>query len=683
MSSQKATANERSLHTAEMLVEEGRADVLHNVLTANDSLNSFRILVDSVLDYAVFLLDIRGLVATWNPGAERIKGYKAAEIIGRHFSIFYTPEAVAEDLPARALYIAARDGRYQEEGWRLRKDGTRLWASVVISALRMPDGTLIGFGKVTRDLTDRRIGEEALRQSNHIKTEYAASLAIANQRLVNILEASIFSAIIATDLRGNITTFNRGAEHMLGYTAAEVIGKPALTLFHVPEELERRGAALTELLQRPVQGLDVFASASHQDGYEQMEWTYIHKNGHSITVKLAFSEVQVNTENEPIGYYLGVAQDITQQHRTAAELSATYAQLRSVLDCTSDRIVTIGRDWTLLYGNRRAIDSLPDFCIGRSYWECFAAVIGTPLEATLRTAMETGVETSYEIFYEPYQQWFRGRIFPTDAGLSIFYSDCTKEKQTQEQLRVEQVLREKRIEALSHMAGGLAHEISNPLAIIDARAKTLKASVTGGAVSADTVLHACDSILKTADRANRILRGLRGFGRGASHDPKEWASIYDIVRECSELQQDRFASHQIALEVELEPGIPLVLCRETQIGQILTNLLNNAFDAIEQSQVPERWVRLTAARKNADIIVTVQDSGPGIEDKFRDHLMDAFFTTKTSGLGMGVGLSLSRAIAQNHGGSLTLCSSACPTTCFELVLPIVSDEPSLKETYVG
>ncbi|HEY5089935.1 MAG TPA: PAS domain S-box protein, partial [Polyangia bacterium] len=125
-----------------------------------ESEERFRLLVESVSDYAIFVLDPDGHVATWNIGAERIKGYRAAEIIGKHFSIFYPPEDVAAGKTDLELEIATREGRFEEEGWRVRKDGSRMWANVTITALRSPDGKLIGFAKVTRDLTERRRTEE-------------------------------------------------------------------------------------------------------------------------------------------------------------------------------------------------------------------------------------------------------------------------------------------------------------------------------------------------------------------------------------------------------------------------------------------------------------------------------------------------------------------------------------------
>ena len=122
----------------------------------------FRLLVEGASDYAIFMLDPEGRVATWNSGAERIKGYRAEEILGQHFSKFYPQESVERGKPQHELEVAAAEGRFEDEGWRIRKDGSRFWANVIITALRGKDGQLIGFSKVTRDFTDRKSAEESL-----------------------------------------------------------------------------------------------------------------------------------------------------------------------------------------------------------------------------------------------------------------------------------------------------------------------------------------------------------------------------------------------------------------------------------------------------------------------------------------------------------------------------------------
>src|SRR2546423_12618888 len=124
-----------------------------------------RLLVEGVDDYAIFALDPDGFILSWNAGAQRFKGYTAEEVVGKHFSIFYPREKIEEGFPEYELREAARVGRFEDEGWRVRKDGTRFWADVVITALRDASGQLIGYAKVTRDLTERRVAEEELRES--------------------------------------------------------------------------------------------------------------------------------------------------------------------------------------------------------------------------------------------------------------------------------------------------------------------------------------------------------------------------------------------------------------------------------------------------------------------------------------------------------------------------------------
>ena len=155
-----------------------------------DTRDAFRLLVEAVQDYAIFMLDADGYVSSWNVGAMRIKGYSASEIVGSHFSRFYPQEDIAAGKPARELEVATKEGRIEDEGWRLRKDGSRFWANVIITALRNPEGELVGFAKVTRDVTERMRAHEALREANKSLQSEVAERKSA-QRLLEASERSL------------------------------------------------------------------------------------------------------------------------------------------------------------------------------------------------------------------------------------------------------------------------------------------------------------------------------------------------------------------------------------------------------------------------------------------------------------------------------------------------------------
>src|SRR5687768_13979064 len=180
------------------------------LMTAHTEAKRYRLLVESISDYAIYMLDPGGSITTWNAGAERFKGYTADEIIGQHFSRFYTEEDQSSNLPARALQTALGEGRFEDEGWRLRKDGRRFWASVVIDPIWDDEGALVGFAKITRDITERKEAAEALH---------------ATEEQFRLLVQSVTDyAIYMLSPDGVITNWNVGAVRIKGYQHAEAIG---------------------------------------------------------------------------------------------------------------------------------------------------------------------------------------------------------------------------------------------------------------------------------------------------------------------------------------------------------------------------------------------------------------------------------------------------------------------------
>jgi len=170
----------------------------------------YRLLVEAVTDYGIYMLDPDGFVVSWNPGAERLKGYTEAEILGRHFSLFYPEDDVKAGMPARTLATAAREGRFEAEGWRVRKNGERIWAHVIVDPILSRTGELLGYAKVTRDLSERRAAEEALRRSE--------------DQFRLLVQSVTDYAIYMLDVDGIVTNWNAGAERIKGYAPEEVIG---------------------------------------------------------------------------------------------------------------------------------------------------------------------------------------------------------------------------------------------------------------------------------------------------------------------------------------------------------------------------------------------------------------------------------------------------------------------------
>jgi PAS domain S-box-containing protein len=203
----------------------------------------FRVLVESVKDYAIFMLDSAGRVATWNDGARATKGYRAEEIIGRSFACFYTPEDIAADKPARELEQARERGHYEDEGWRVRKDSSRFWADVVITALFGTDGELRGFTKLTRNITERRQAEEKMRELNTSLQQHAAQLEVSNKEL------EAFSYSVAHDLRSPLRAID-GFSLALSEDYGTNLDKRAKSyLERIRASAQRMGQLIDDLLQ--------------------------------------------------------------------------------------------------------------------------------------------------------------------------------------------------------------------------------------------------------------------------------------------------------------------------------------------------------------------------------------------------------------------------------------------------
>ncbi len=269
-------------------------------------------MVEEIEDYAIVLLDREGNVENWNKGAEKMKGYTAEEIIGRHFSTFYPPEDKAAGLPAQLLEKAAQEGKARHEGWRLRKDGTRFWANVLITAIHNDDRQVLGFTKVVRDLTAIKMGEEALKRTE--------------ERYHKMISEVQDYAIILLNAVGNIEKWNKGAEKIKGYAADEIIGK-SFKIFYFPEDVAQKIP-------------DSLLEAARRNGRVQHEGWRRRKDGSRFWGMVTITALH-NDNGEVIGFSK-VTRDMTEkllaeqlQQQYVAELEAKNKELEQFTYITS------------------------------------------------------------------------------------------------------------------------------------------------------------------------------------------------------------------------------------------------------------------------------------------------------------------------------------------------------------
>ena len=253
----------------------------------------YRLMIEAITDYAIYMLDPNGFVTSWNPGAQKFKGYGADEIIGQHFSRFYTQQDRDTDLPTRALQVALRDGKFEAEGWRVRKDGTQFWAYVVIDPIHLPGGELAGFAKITRDLTERKAAEDALRKSQ--------------EEFRLLVQGVTDYAIYLLDKEGKVSNWNLGAQRIKGYLPGEIIGSH-FSRFYTDED---------KATDQPEKAL---ATARNTGRFEKEGWR-LRKDGSRFWAHVIIDAIR-NDAGELLGY-AKITRDITERMETQQKLEKT------------------------------------------------------------------------------------------------------------------------------------------------------------------------------------------------------------------------------------------------------------------------------------------------------------------------------------------------------------------------
>jgi PAS domain S-box-containing protein len=589
--------------------------------------SKYRQLVDSVRDYAILMLDPTGHIVSWNSGAQRLNGYSAEEIIGTHFSRFYPPESLARGLPEHELEVASRTGGFEDEGWRVRKDGSRFWANVIISALYDERHRLIGFSKVTRDLSERRHHEEDLR--------------LSEERFRALVSGVKDYAIFVLDPNGMVATWNAGAEHLKGYRADEIIGAH-FSRFYLP-------AAIADGL--PERELQV---ATIEGRFEDEGWR-LRKDGSRFWANILITAMR-DASGTLIGYSK-ITRDLTERRAYEQALRESEEHIRQLVEgVTEYALIMLDKggfvtSWNS--GAERIKGYKASEIIGKHFSHFY------PSE-DIRTHkpwrhMSIAVQTG-RVHEEAWRARNDGTLFWASTILTALHD--ADNRPTGFTLVSQDLTQRRHAESLADTAqrmhefiAMLAHELRNPLAPIRNAVALMGKKGLG-----DPIL---ESMRQTIDRQTvhltRILEELldvNRISRGEFSIAKESVDLNDVIMRAAETSRPSIDAQGHRLEISIPEEPIFVLGDLVRLTQVVVNLLNNA--AKYTPQGGQIWLRLDV--RNNDVEIRVKDSGKGIKQDNLERVFDLFVqlepnSNNTLG-GLGVGLALVRRVVELHGGSV-------------------------------
>jgi PAS domain S-box-containing protein len=615
------------------------------------------LLIESVFDYAIYTLDPDGFVKSWNPGAERIKGYQAVEIIGQHFSRFFTAEDRARGLPDKILESARSCGRHEAEGWRVRKDGTRFWANAIIRPILDEQRALVGFAKITRDITERVQAQQAI---------------IETERRFRILVEGVFDyAIYMLDPSGIITNWNTGAERLKGYSAGEIVGQH-FSRFYTKED---RDAGL------PIHVLDV---AAREGRYEAEGWR-VRKDGSRFWASVVVDAIR--GEDGGLVGFAKVTRDITERRTALEALRESERQFRLLVSGVTDYAIFmldpngIVISWNA--GAERIKGYSGDEIIGQHFSRFYTEPdrsAGIPARALFTASKEGRFEAEgWRVRKDGTMFWANVVIDPIrgEAGELVGFAKITRDisERRNAQLMLEETQRQRahaqRMDALGQLTGGVAHDFNNLLMIVSGHIHALK-----NAVADDPKLsRAANAIAYAAKRGETLTRQLLTFSRRQTINPAV-VQLADRIGAARPILES-FVGSAVQVRIAIGAGIWAVKVDDSEFELALVNLAINARDAMPKGGVfaiTAENVILSVADTLAGIegefvAVRVTDNGAGIAPDVLSKVFDPFFTTKEVGKGSGLGLSQVHGFAHQSGGTVGIESELGRGTTVTIYLP--------------
>jgi PAS domain S-box-containing protein len=614
----------------------------------------FELLLASIKDYAIFMLDPSGHITSWNAGAQQIKGYTAHEAIGRHVSMFYTPEDVARRLPQALLEAALAGGRVEDEGWRVRKDGSRFWADVVITAIRDPDGGLLGFAKVTRDLTARRNAEEKLRQS---------------EESLSTTLYSIGDGVLAADEHGRVTRINPVAERLTGWSEKEGIGRPIDEVFHILNE-ETRAVAPNPVFRVLTEGV-IVGLANHtalisRDGTER---------------PIADSGAPIRDEAGTTRGAVLVFRDATEDRRASDALRQSEEKLRLMIASVSDYAIFMldpeGRLASWNPGAERITGYREEEVLGVHFSQFFTPediALGKPAEELLLAASQGRFEEEgWRVRKDGSRFWASSIVSPmrdSAAGRIVGFvkttRDLTQSRQVEEE-RVRLAQAQEAVRLRDEFLSIASHELKTPLTALQLQ---LHGARDRARATDEAVAQKIDRAIQVGDRLAELIDALLDVSRIATGRLKLTLEACDLATPVREVV-DRLRESASRAGCQLTATVPAAVSGRwdrLRIEQVLTNLISNA-----TKHAAGQPIEVFAAGEGDRAVVQVRDHGPGVPEELLSRIFERFerAASKRHYGGMGLGLYVARQIVEAHGGTITAANAIDGGACFTVSVPLV------------
>jgi PAS domain S-box-containing protein len=659
----------------------------------------FHHLVDAVIDYAIFMLDENGHVSTWNSGARRLKGYSAEEIIGKHFSQFYTEEDRASGKPDRVLAAVRSEGRYEEEGFRVRKDGTRFWANVVLTALYGEGNKVVGFAKVTRDLTKRREAEETERRL--FKEQTARELAELAERRVReseeryralsqrleIVFEGVADGITVQNRSGRVVFANRAAARLCGLESGSDLMTPSQAelgrRFELLDE-EGRPVALEDLPGRRVLAGARSASAlvhlrdrsSRKERWVSMRATAVvsPSGEHDLSVNI-WHDVSVEHRErrqarlladatEALGRSLDQREMLVGLGRVLVPALADFAAIDVVDGAELERLATIPEELDAAFPARDSREHREVWASVRAgACEIRDAHVHVPIRA--RDRVLGMLSLGSRDYHDSYDTSEIALVEELGRRAGVALENAELYASAQHAARAA----EEASRAKDEFLATVSHELRTPLNAILGWSALLKDRAVDSTLSKplEVINRNALTQVKIIDDILDVSRVITGKFR---LEPRP-ADLVAITRDAIEVVRPSAIAKRVDLElVSNEPSFTLVADPD-RLQQVVWNLLSNAVKFTDSGGK----IRIDIEQQGSIGVLSVSDTGIGLDPDFLPHVFERFKQadskrTRRIG-GLGLGLALVRHIVELHGGSVSVTSEGLGKgACFTVKLPI-------------